>query len=67
MPANQKLLSFGALPYSSPYYSIGIEDCINYYVEISPTQSSKVEHYYVSIPGLQMFSQPTGQNPCRGI
>jgi hypothetical protein len=67
MPANQKLMGFGDTPYASPYYSIGVEDCINLYLEKAITLTSKIPNYYISIPGLQLFSQQTSTDVCRGL
>jgi hypothetical protein len=64
---NQQLLAFGNSPYASPYYSIGIEECINLYMEKAISLTSKVPQYFVSIPGLKLFSKKQSDKVCRGL
>ena len=67
MGASQKLFSFGAVPYASPYLSVGQEECRNLYVENSISQTSLVSNYYVSVPGLKIFVEKDAGNACRGL
>lgn len=60
-------VKLGNLPYSSPYYSIGKEECQNFYVENAISDSSKVPYYYVSIPGLRIHVPKTSSKVCRGM
>lgn len=60
-------VKLGNLPFSSPYYSIGKEECQNFYVENSISDASKVPYYYVSIPGLKIFVPKTSSKVCRGM
>ena len=65
--AQQQLLAFGSVPYASPYYVVGKEECINLYLEKSITPSSKFSHYFVSIPGLKKFVNRVSDKFCRGL
>lgn len=67
MNNSQKLFTFGDVPFASPYNVIGTEECRNLYVEKSISPTSKVQSYYVSIPGLKIFSQKDAGNACRGL
>ena len=67
MPANQKIMGFGDTPYASPYYSIGIEECTNLYLEKAISLSSKVPNYFISIPGLQLYVKQSSSEVCRGL
>ena len=46
-------LPLGDKPFSSPYFSIGIEICQNMYLEASQSTNGKSEYYLVKIPGLR--------------
>ena len=67
MGMNQKLFSFGDVPFASPYNVIGREECRNFYMERSISQTSKVSSYYISVPGLKMYAPKTTSNSCRGL
>lgn len=55
-------------PYQSAYYSIGIEQCKNLYLETSVGEGSKAASYLVGIPGLKLFTQQTSNSViCRGL
>lgn len=60
-------IKFGDTPYASPYYSIGKEECVNLYVEKAISETSLVPYYYISIPGLKIFSTKSNTNVCRGL
>lgn len=63
----QQVLTFGAVPYASPYYVIGQEECKNLYMEPAITPTSKFSHYYVSVPGLKTFRAKENNSSCRGL
>lgn len=60
-------IKLGDTPYASPYYSVGKEECVNLYVEKAISETSLVPYYYVSIPGLRIFSNKTSSRVCRGL
>ena len=60
-------VKLGNTPYASPYYSVGKEECVNLYVEQAISETSKVPYYYVSIPGLKLFSAKTSTKVSRGL
>ena len=64
---SQKLISFGDVPFASPFNVIGKEECRNLYPELSISQSSKVPVSFVSVPGLKLFLNKSSGNSCRGI
>ena len=53
--ANQTL-PLGAKPFISPYNSIGKEICQNMYVELSQSETSKAQYYYLKIPGMKVLN-----------
>lgn len=67
MANSQKLLSFGDVPFASPYNVVGKEECRNLYPEMSISQSSKVPVSFVSVPGLKLAVQKSAGNACRGL
>ena len=62
-------VALGDKPYSAPYTSAGKEICENLYVEKAVTETSTVPYYYVSIPGMRVWSKSTGASTaaCRGL
>jgi hypothetical protein len=60
-------IKIGNTPYASPYYSVGKEECVNLYVENAISETSLVPYYYISIPGLKLFSQKSSTKVSRGI
>lgn len=65
---SQKLFSFGNSTYASLYNVVdGGDECRNLYIESSPSQTSKLPFYYVSVPGLKIEVQKTVGNACRGL
>ena len=64
---SQKLLSFGDVPFASPYNVIGKEECRNLYPEISISPSSKVPVSFISVPGCKIYVSKSSGNACRGI
>src|SRR5574343_706270 len=64
---SQKLISFGDVPFASPFNVIGKEECRNLYPELSISQSSKVPVSFVSVPGLKTYVSKSSGNACRGI
>lgn len=68
-PTGPYSVALGDKPYSAPYTSAGKEICENFYVEKAITETSTVPYYYVSIPGMRLFSQSTGPSTaaCRGL
>lgn len=68
-PSGPFSIALGDKPYSAPYTSVGTEQCENLYIEKSITETSTVPYYYLSIPGLRLFSKSTSDNTpaCRGL
>ena len=57
-----KAIPLAAKPYQSAFYSIGIEECHNLYLEVSAGEGSKVNQYLVGIPGLKLKSVETSNS-----
>lgn len=51
----QQPIDLGADPYSSPYKTIGIEECENFYYEQNIAAGAKTKFSYVSVPGCHIF------------
>jgi hypothetical protein len=60
-------IPLGDTPFASPYNVVGKEACNNFYLERAITPNSKVPYYYVSVPGLRIFTSRSSTNVCRGI
>lgn len=62
-------IPLGAKPYAQPYTSMGVEECKNFYVEYSPSETSVAPYYYVSRPGLKRVIQASDVSSaaCRGL
>lgn len=58
---------FSTKPYSSPYYSQGLDVLDNFYVEFLSSPTAKVRYSYIGIQGLHLLLPATNANPCRGI
>ncbi len=63
----QQPIDLGADPYSSPYKTIGIEECENFYYEQNIAAGAKTKFSYVSVPGCRIFSSKTNTAGCRGL
>lgn len=63
----QQPIDLGADPYSSPYKTIGIEECENMYFELNVAAGAKTKFSYVSIPGSRIFTSKSNSNGCRGL
>lgn len=62
-------IALGDKPYAAPYTSVGLEQCENLYVEKAITETSTFPYYYVSIPGMKVWSKSTASATaaCRGM
>jgi hypothetical protein len=64
-------VELGNKPFSSPFFSIGQEICQNMYVQLSQSEFSKAEYFYIKIPGLRrMQGGPvhiTNNGACRAM
>lgn len=62
-------IELGNKPYASPYYSIGTEECLNFYLEFAQSGNAKAKYYLVKIPGMHRWGPVTTTNlgGCRGL
>lgn len=60
-------LPLGDKPYDQAVISVGKDVCENYYLEKTNSEAAKVPYFYVSRPGLRVFSGTAVAAPCRGI
>lgn len=61
MPTQGKISTvlIGDKPFVSPYNSVGREVADNLYIELAPSETSKVNYYYVKTPGLALLNSGT--------
>lgn len=55
-------IPLGNRPYTSAFYSIGIEICQNLYLEIAESENAKASYYMIKIPGMQRFGSNDATN-----
>lgn len=62
-------IPLGNKPFSSPYYSIGLEVAQNMYLEVAQSEFSKAGYYLLKIPGLKRYGPIPSENigACRGM
>lgn len=67
---NVNTVLIGNKPFVTPYNSVGKEIAQNIYLELAPSDTAKVNYYYVKVPGLRLLNNGTRaytNNASRGL